>query len=114
MDFCDSTPVATLLYNSSNTGSVASRNFFHQSSAPRCAVVEQLAYIQSIPFSATSGISDCVNSSTVSLNASEGECPLERSTWNCAAKMPWIQPINVPRSPVRSLYTSFLKLVSNK
>ena len=35
--------------------------------------IEQFAYIQSIPFSATNGINDCVNSSTVSLNASEGE-----------------------------------------
>ncbi len=38
----------------------------------RCAVVEQLAYIQSIPFCANRGMSDCVSSSTVSLNASEG------------------------------------------
>ena len=29
-----------------------------QSSAPRCAVVEQLAYIQSIPFLANNGIKD--------------------------------------------------------
>ena len=39
------------------------------------AVVEQLAYIQSIPFSPKSGIKLCVSSSTVSLKASEGECP---------------------------------------
>src|SRR5690606_39289656 len=44
----------------------------------RCAVVEQLAYIQSMPFSATSGIRDWVSSSTVSLNASEGERSEER------------------------------------
>ena len=72
MERADSTPVATLLYKSLKTGNVASRNFFHQSNAPLCAVVEQFAYIQSIPFSATNGINDCVNSSTVSLNASDG------------------------------------------
>src|SRR3982750_2809761 len=139
-----SLPAATLSYNSLNTGAVASRNFFHQSKAPRCAVVEQLAYIQSIPFSATNGINDWVNSSlmplvaengmdwmyancsttaqrgavveqlayiqsipfsatngindwvnssTVSLNDSEGEWPLARNTSYCAAKIPWIQPI---------------------
>ena len=49
-------PAATLSYNSLNTGAVASRKRFHQSNAPRCAVVEQFAYIQSIPFSATNGI----------------------------------------------------------
>src|ERR1700712_5115279 len=101
MDFCDSTPVATLLYNSSNTGLVTSRNLFHQSKAPRCAVVEQLAYIQSMPFSATRGINDWVSSSTVSLNASEGEWPLLRNTSYWAANTPWIQPIRVPRSPVK-------------
>src|SRR5205085_79456 len=98
----------------SNTGLVASRNFFHQSKAPRCAVVEQLAYIQSIPFSATKGINDWVSSSTVSLKDSDGEWPFARNTSYWAAKIPWIQPISVPRSPVKSLYTSFLKLVSNK
>src|ERR1700743_1084757 len=103
MERCDSLPVATLLYNSSYTGVVASRNFFHQPKAPRCAVVEQLAFIQSIPFSATNGINDWINSSTVSLNASDGECPFLRNTSYCAAKIPWIQPIKVPRSPVRSL-----------
>ena len=52
------------------------------------AVVEQLAYIQSMPFSATSGMSDCVSSSTVSLKASEGVWPLARSVSYWAAKMP--------------------------
>src|SRR5678816_4710027 len=95
MERCDSFPAATLSYNSLNTGNVASRNLFHQSSAPLCAVVEQFAYIQSIPFSATNGISDCVNSSTVSLKASDGVCPFERNTSYCAAKIPCIAPINV-------------------
>src|SRR6187549_1297388 len=103
MERCDSLPEATLSYNSLNTGAVASRNFFHQSNAPRCAVVEQLAYIQSIPFSATKGINDWVSSSTDSLNASDGEWPFLRNTSYCAANTPWIHPISVPRSPVRSL-----------
>ena len=34
------------------------------------------------------GIKDCVNSSTVSLNDSEGECPFLRNTSYCAAKIP--------------------------
>ena len=97
-----SLPAATSLYSSSKTGFVASRNFFHQSSAPRWAVVEQLAYIQSMPFSATNGMSDWVSSSTVSLKASEGVWPLARSVSYWAAKMPWMAPISVPRSPVRS------------
>jgi hypothetical protein len=88
--------------NSSKTGLVASRKRFHQSNAPRCAVVEQLAYIQSMPFSATSGMSDWVSSSTVSLKASEGVCPWARSVSYWAAKIPWMAPISVPRSPVRS------------
>ena len=58
MDFWASFPAATSLYKSSKTGFVASLNFFHQSKAPRWAVVEQLAYIQSIPCSATKGMSD--------------------------------------------------------
>ena len=46
----------------------------------RWAVVEQLAYIQSIPFFANNGINDWVSSSTVSLNASDGVWPFSRNT----------------------------------
>ena len=81
---------------------VASWNGPIQSNAPRCAVVEQLAYIQSIPFSPNKGIRDCVNSSTVSLKASEGSCPCSRNVSYCANRSPWMAPISVPRSPVRS------------
>ena len=42
-------------------------NFGAQSSAPRCAVVEQLLYIQSIPFSDIRGYKLCKASSIVSL-----------------------------------------------
>src|ERR1017187_2182184 len=114
MDFTASLPVATLSYNSLKTGNDASRNLLHQYNAPRWAAAEQFAYIDSKTFSATNGIRDWVSSSTVSLKASEGECPFFLNTSNCAAKIPCIAPINVPRSPVRSLYTSFLKVVSNK
>lgn len=55
---CASLPQATSRYNFSNTGLTASWNGPIQSKAPRCAVVEQFAYIQSIPFSANSGIKD--------------------------------------------------------
>ena len=57
-----------------------------------CAVVEQLEYIQSMPFLATRGYNDWVASSTVSLKASEGECPRSRSTAYCAANRPWMAP----------------------
>ena len=100
--YCASRPLATSAYSRSNTGLVASWKGPIQSSAPRCAVVEQLAYIQSIPFSAKSGMSDWVSSSTVSLKASEGVWPCSRSTSYCASRMPWMAPIRVPRSPVRS------------
>ena len=55
---CASLPQATSRYNFSNTGLTASWNGPIQSKAPRCAVVEQFAYIQSIPFSANNGIKD--------------------------------------------------------
>ena len=55
----------------SKTGSEQARNFSFQSKAPRCAVVEQFAYIQSIPFSPINGYKLWVASSTVSLNASK-------------------------------------------
>ncbi len=67
------------LYRRSKTGSTAWRNSCRQSSAPRWAVVEQLAYIQSMPFSATRRIRLWVSSSTVSLKASDGEWPWLRS-----------------------------------
>ena len=38
-------------------------------------VALQLAYIQSIPLAPIKGYKLCVASSTVSLNASDGECP---------------------------------------
>ena len=67
---------------------LASRKRMNQSSAPRWAVVEQLAYIQSMPFSAISGYRLCVASSTVSLNASDGEWPWSRSTSYWASHRP--------------------------
>ena len=70
------------------TGRAASRNALNQSRAPRWAVVEQLAYIQSMPFSAISGYRLWVASSTVSLNASLGEWPCSRSTSYCASHRP--------------------------
>src|SRR5690606_4513424 len=106
MDLLASFPVFTLSYNFSKTGLVASLKGFHQSKAPLCAVVEQLAYIQSIPFSATRGIKLWVSSSTVSLNASDGLCPFALNTSYWAAKIPWIAPISVPLSPVKSEVTS--------
>ena len=77
-------------------------------------MVLQLAYIQSIPFSPTSRIRLWVSSSTVSLNASLGECPFLRSTAYCASMIPASAPISTPRSPVRSLYTSFWNVVGNR
>ena len=49
------------------------------------------------------GINDSVNSSTVSLKASEGVWPCSRSVSYCARNIPCTAPINAPRSPVRSL-----------
>ena len=66
------------LVSSSNTGFTAFLNFGFQSRAPRWAVAEQLAYIQSMPFSPTRRIRLSVNSSTVSLNASLGLWPCLR------------------------------------
>ena len=83
-------------------------------SAPCCAVCEQLPYIQSMPFSSTRRMSDCVSSSHVSLNASDGLCPFARSVSNCASITPASAPIRMPRSPTRSLVTSFLNVVGKR
>jgi hypothetical protein len=84
-------------------GSSAAWNLGAQSSAPRWAVAEQLAYIQSMPRSLMSGYRLIRASSTVSLKASEAVCPWRRSTLNCARNAPSIRPISTQRSPVRSL-----------
>lgn len=71
MEIWASLPDFTLAYSFCTTGLMASWNGVIQSNAPRWAVVEQLAYIQSIPFLANRGIRDWVSSSTVSLKASD-------------------------------------------
>jgi len=54
--------------------------------------VLQLAYIQSIPFSPIKGYRDCVASSTVSLKASEGECPAKHQQQSNKVNFPSFLP----------------------
>jgi len=109
-----SVPSLTERYSLWNTGSTASLKRGFQSRAPRWAVVLQLEYIQSMPFSATRRIRLWVSSSTVSLKASLGVCPFSRSTSYWASITPARAPMRMPRSPVRSLYTSASKVVGNR
>ena len=102
-------PVATLVYNSLKTGKGSIAEF--SSTNPMRLVRLLNSWRTSIhPIFCNEWHQRLCSSSTVSLKASEGVASFAQYAVLCCENSPCMQPIKVPRSPVRSLYTFFWSL----